>query len=67
MRRELKSKFPQNIEIKDIVTKVCRHCGVNPEELRLKTRTARIVNARSSSVISQPVKLVAAVLRAADR
>ena len=47
MRRELKSKFPQAVGIKDIVAKVCHHGGVDPEELRLNTRAARIVNARN--------------------
>ncbi|MFH0801895.1 MAG: helix-turn-helix domain-containing protein [bacterium] len=47
MRRELESKFPLRLEIKDIVAKVCRHFGIDPEELRLKTRTALIADARS--------------------
>jgi putative transposase len=46
-RRELESKFPRSMEIKENVAKVCHHFGVDPEDLRLKTRAAMIVNARS--------------------
>lgn len=47
MRGELESKFPRAMEINEIVASVCRHFGVNPEDLRQKTRAARIVDARS--------------------
>jgi putative transposase len=47
MRRELESKFPLSMEIREIVANVCRHFRIEPEELRLKTRAARIVDARS--------------------
>jgi putative transposase len=47
MRRELESRFPQPMEIKEIVERVCRHFGVAPEELQLNTRKGRIVDARS--------------------
>ena len=46
-RRELESKFSRSMEIEEIVTKVCHHFGIDPQELRLKTRAARIVDARS--------------------
>ncbi len=46
-RRELELKFPKSMEIEEIVAKVCRHFGVDPQELRLNVRAARIVNARS--------------------
>lgn len=47
LRRELESRFPPAMEIGDIVAKVCRHFGIHPDELRLKTRAAGIVAARS--------------------
>jgi putative transposase len=46
-RREFESKIPRAMEIDKIVAKVCMHFGIDPQELRLKTRTARIVEARS--------------------
>jgi len=46
LRRELNAKFPLAMEIKDIVAKVCHHFGIDPEELRLKTRRAGIADAR---------------------
>jgi putative transposase len=47
VRRELESKIPQYMEIKEIVSKVCSHFGIDPQELRLNARRARIVDARS--------------------
>ena len=47
MRREFESKFPRAMEIKEIIAQVCRHFGIDPEELRLKTRAARITDVRS--------------------
>jgi len=46
-RRELESKFPRPMEIEEVITKVCRHFDVDPQELRLTTRAAKIVDARS--------------------
>ncbi|HEY3309977.1 MAG TPA: helix-turn-helix domain-containing protein [Desulfuromonadaceae bacterium] len=46
-RRELESKFPRSMEIEEIVANVCRHFELDPQELRLRTRAARIVDARS--------------------
>ena len=68
MRRELKSKFPQAVDIKDIVAKVCHHGGVDPEELRLNT-PARPGSSmpETSSVISQSARQGTVVLRSADR
>lgn len=47
LRRELESKFPRPMEIGEIITKVCRHFEVDPQELQRNTRASRIVNARS--------------------
>ncbi|NVN90216.1 MAG: hypothetical protein HXX11_06390 [Desulfuromonadales bacterium] len=46
-RRELKSKLSRPMEIEEVIAKVCRHFGIDPQELQLKTRAARIVDARS--------------------
>lgn len=46
-RRELELKFPKIMEIEEIVAKVCRHFGIDPQELRLNVRAARIADARS--------------------
>lgn len=45
-RRELETKFPLSMEIKDIVARVCRHYKIDTEELHLKTRRAGIADAR---------------------
>jgi len=47
MRRELAAKLPRSLEIRDIVVRVCRHFGIDPAELRLNARSARIADARS--------------------
>ncbi|MBC8018851.1 MAG: hypothetical protein H7X83_10080 [Verrucomicrobia bacterium] len=44
---ELKSKFPCSIEIKDIIAIVCRYFEIEPVELQLNSRAAKIVDARS--------------------
>jgi REP element-mobilizing transposase RayT len=46
-RRELSTKFPQPLEIKEIITRVCRHFGLKVEALRHNTRVAKIAEARS--------------------
>jgi hypothetical protein len=46
-RRELESKFPCAMEIKDIVATVCRYFLIDPVELQHNGRTAKIVDARS--------------------
>ena len=35
------------MDITEIVVRVCRYVGIEPEELRLKSRTARLVAARN--------------------
>jgi putative transposase len=47
MRRELEAELTCPLEIKEIVAKVCRRFEVDPEELLLKSRAAKIVAARS--------------------
>ncbi len=47
MRKELDSKFPQPLEIKEIIVLVCRHFGLDPAELRLNTKSTRITDVRS--------------------
>lgn len=47
MRRELESKFPQPLEIREIVARVCSRFGLDSEALRLNTKTSRITDARS--------------------
>lgn len=46
-RQGLEAEFPHPMEISEIVARVCRHFGVDPEELRLKNRAARLVAARN--------------------
>lgn len=46
-RRELESKFPRSMEIKDIIAIVCRYFAIKPEELQLNSRATKIVDARS--------------------
>ena len=46
-RRELESRFPQAMEITDIVARVCGHFGIKPDALQLNSRTARIADVRS--------------------
>jgi REP-associated tyrosine transposase len=46
-RRELESKFPRAMEIKDIVANVCRYFEIDPAELQCNSRAARIADARS--------------------
>jgi len=46
-RRELESKFPRSMEIKDIVATVCRYFAIEPADLKHNSRAANIVDARS--------------------
>ncbi len=46
-RHNIESKLPRPMEIREIVAKVCRHFGIDPNELRLNTRAAKFAKARS--------------------
>ena len=46
-RDEFETKFAPLREIKDIVASVCRHFEIDAELLQLKSRAARVVDARS--------------------
>ncbi|MBN2428177.1 MAG: transposase [Deltaproteobacteria bacterium] len=46
-RQDLESEFPRPMEIAEIIARVCRHFGIEPEELRLKSRVGRLVAARN--------------------
>lgn len=45
--RELGTKFPRAMEIRDIVTAVCRYFEIDLPELQSNSRTARIADVRS--------------------
>jgi len=46
-RSELEERFKYGIEIRRIVEQVCRHFGIDPQELRYNSRASGIVDARS--------------------
>ncbi len=46
-RSELESKFSHSLEIKEIVSNVCRYFEIEPVDLRHNRRVAKIVDARS--------------------
>ena len=46
-RRELSGKFSQHLEVEEIVVRVCRHYGMDPGQMLLRSRTAGIAEARS--------------------
>lgn len=46
-RHELASQLPPTTSIADIVTNVCRHFDIEPQELKRTTRTVKISEARS--------------------
>ncbi len=46
-RRELESKLSHSIGIREIIAVVCRYLAIEPEELKLNSRAAKIVEARS--------------------
>lgn len=46
-RRELEPKLPRSMDIGDIITRVCNHFSIDPQELRHTTRAAGVVAARS--------------------
>jgi hypothetical protein len=46
LRQGLEPMFPTSVGIKEVIDSVCSHFGVDPGELRLKTRAARIAEVR---------------------